>query len=283
MKLAQFRDSDGRQTAAIFDQGRYHPIPNHTVASLIQQSEATNHDLPELAWALASNDTFFFPTPDIPVTPPEVWACGCTYAPSAEFRDAELGGREGMYNYVYRADRPEIFFKGTSRICVGPGESIGIRCDSQFTAPEPELALVIDGQGRIQGYTLGNDVSAWDIERENALYLTQSKVYLGSCALGPVMVTADEIDNPYGLHITCSVLRDGQTIFQGSVSTSQLYRRLEELIEFLMRANPVPAGTVVLTGTGIIVPEEAALRAGDEVRIEVPEIGVLSNPVAVVG
>ena len=132
----------------------------------------------------------------LPIHAPEVWACGCTYETSASFRDAEHGTREGMYAHVYREARPEIFFKGTARVCVGPTDAIGIRCDSQFTAPEPELALVLGSKGSIVGYTLANDVSAWDIERENALYLPQSKVYERCCALGPVIVTADAIAGP---------------------------------------------------------------------------------------
>lgn len=283
MKLAQIRDSQGRRTAAILENGRCRLIPNQTIATLIAQAEDTGRELAEAAAALASTESAPAGGFDIPVVPPEVWACGCTYAPSAEFRDGELGTREGMYSYVYRAARPEIFFKGTARVCVGPGAPIGIRSDSKFTAPEPEIAVVINSKGRIVGYTLGNDVSAWDIERENALYLPQSKVFTGCCALGPVVVTPDEIPNPYDLHMTCSIRRAGKTIFEGSVSTSKLYRRFDYLVEYLMRANPVPAATVVLTGTGIIVTEDAALAAGDEVVIEVPEIGRLSNPAAIVG
>ncbi len=136
--------------------------------------------------------------------------------------------------------------------------------------------------GRIEAYTLANDVSAWDIERENPLYLPQSKIFDGCCALGPVMVTADEIPDPYRLEMTCTVTRDGREMFSGNVSTERLHRRIETLIEFLTRANRVPAGTVVLTGTGIIMPEGAALAAGDVVTIRVPEIGELVNRAAVV-
>jgi len=282
MKLAQLRDPFGGRTAAIYEAGRYRPIANHTIASLIAEADRDGRDLAELA-ASAALDTEIRGAHDIPVTPPEVWACGCTYAPSADFRDGELGTREGMYNYVYRAARPEIFFKGTARVCVGPGEPIGIRCDSAFTAPEPELALVIGSQGRILAYTLANDVSAWDIERENALYLPQSKVYTGCCALGPVLVTAGEIPDPYDLYMTCSITRGDKRTFEGAVSTSKLHRRFEQLVEFLLRANPVPAATVVLTGTGIIVTEDARLEPGDVVSIEIPEIGRLSNPAVMVG
>ena len=139
-----------------------------------------------------------------------MWGCGCTYETSASFRDAEHGTREGMYAHVYREARPEVFFKGTARVCVGRGEPIGIRPDSIFTAPEPELAVVLGPGHSIFGFTLANDVSAWDIERENALYLTQSKVYDRCCALGPVIVTADEIPDPYRLQMTCTVTRGGE-------------------------------------------------------------------------
>jgi 2-dehydro-3-deoxy-D-arabinonate dehydratase len=220
--------------------------------------------------------------PLLPVNPPEVWGSGCTYETSASFRDAEHGTREGMYAYVYREARPEIFFKGTARVCVGPGRGIGIRPDSQFTAPEPELAVVLGSKGRIVGYTLANDVSAWDIERENALYLPQSKMYDGCCALGPVIVTADELADPYRLDMTCTVTRGGNELFAGAISTSKLHRRIESIVEFLTRANKIPCGSVLLTGTGIIVPQEAALAPGDVVTIRIPEIGELSNPAVAV-
>jgi 2-dehydro-3-deoxy-D-arabinonate dehydratase len=218
----------------------------------------------------------------LPIHQSEVWACGCTYEMSASFRDAEHGTREGMYAYVYREPRPEIFFKGTSRVCVGPGQGIGIRVDSKFTAPEPELALILGSNGKILGYTLANDVSAWDIERENALYLPQSKVYTACCALGPVIVTTDEITDPYHLEMTCTITRSGAKRFEGSTSTSRLHRKFETLTEYLLRANHVPAASVLLTGTGIIVTEDAALGAGDTVSIRVKEIGELWNTAEIV-
>ena len=251
------------------------------MCDLIRRAEAESISLHELAGTLASR--LAEPaTPIAPIHPAEVWACGCTYETSASFRDAEHGTREGMYAYVYRSPRPEIFFKGTARVCVGPGRPIGLRADSKFTAPEPELAAILGSHGAILGFTLANDVSAWDIERENALYLPQSKVYSACCALGPVMVTADELVDPYKLEMTCTVTRDGAIRFRGSVSTARLHRKLETLIEYLLRANPVPAGSVLLTGTGIIVPEDAALAPGDTVSIHIPEIGELSNRAVVV-
>jgi 2-dehydro-3-deoxy-D-arabinonate dehydratase len=183
---------------------------------------------------------------------------------------------------VYREPRPEIFFKGTSRTCVGPEGKIGLRSDAKFTAPEPELGVILGSGGKVLGYTLANDVSAWDIEKENPLYLPQSKVFTGCCALGPVIVTEDEISDPYSLQMTCTIERNGSVLFEGSVNTSQLNRKIETLTEYLLRANPVPGGSVLLTGTGIIVTEEVALAPGDVVTIEVPEIGKLRNTAAVV-
>jgi 2-dehydro-3-deoxy-D-arabinonate dehydratase len=280
MKLSKIK-WNGKVTAAVFEGQSARPIPNYTLMDLIRRSELEGRPLSEMAARLASSHLEELP-PILPLQPREVWACGCTYETSASFRDSEHGTREGFYAYVYREARPEIFFKGTARVCVGPGQSIGIRSDSRFTAPEPELALVLGSKGAILGYTLGNDVSAWDIERENPLYLPQSKMYAGACALGPVIVTTDEITDPYRLEMTCTITRGEKQVFSGSVSTSKLNRKFEDLVQYLLRSNPVPSGSILLTGTGIIVPEEAALHPGDVVTIRVPEIGELSNPAGIV-
>lgn len=268
-------------TAAIFEDSHARPIPGHNLRQLISRAETESVALPVLAKGLAQSlrETS---EPIIPLQAREIWACGCTYESSASFRDAEHGTREGFYAHVYREPRPEIFFKGTARICVGPGQPIGIRADSRFTAPEPELAVVLGSKGKVLGYTLANDVSAWDIERENPLYLPQSKTYANCCAIGPLIVTEDELPDPYNLTVTCTIVRDGKTIFSGETSTSKLNRKIETLIEYLLRSNPVPAGSVLLSGTGIIVTEESALAAGDVVSIHIPEIGTLSNPTAIV-
>lgn len=270
---------NGKVTAAIFDEaGQARPIPDYTMQDLIRRSEVDNLALSELARRQAAAHSEEL-KPIIPIAPREVWACGCTYEMSASFRDAEHNTREGFYAYVFNAqNRPESFFKGTARVCVGPGQGIGIRPDSKFTAPEPELAVVLGQGGRILGYTLANDVSAWDIEKENPLYLPQSKVYNACCSLGPVMVTADEMEDPYRLEMTCTITRGGEEVFRGSVNTSKLNRKIETLIEFVYRANAIPSGSVLCTGTGIIVKEENALAPGDVVTISVPEIGELVNP-----
>ncbi len=212
----------------------------------------------------------------LPITPPEVWGAGVTYRRSAEFREEG----SGIYDKIYAAERPELFLKASAWRCVGPGEPIGKRRDSSFTASEPELALVLGRRGTILGFTLANDVSAWDIERENPLYLPQSKIYKGCFSLGPVVVTPDEIQDPYALELSCRVERGGREVFAGRASTAQLKRRFPELIEWLLRSNEIRSGTVLSTGTGIIQPLESGLEPGDVVTIGCPEIGELRNPVA---
>jgi 2-dehydro-3-deoxy-D-arabinonate dehydratase len=288
MKLAQIRQGDHLvavivegKTARLKNAWSVRPIaPGWDLADLIRRSDTLDAPLEEFALAHA-NDAIDAELA-IPISPLEVWACGCTYQASSAFRDAEHGTREGFYAHVYTSERPEIFFKGTARHCVGNCAPIGLRADAKFTAPEPEVAVILSSQGRILGYTLANDVSAWDIERENPLYLPQSKTYNACCALGPVIVTPDEVPDPYNLTITCRIERANKVIFEGSTSTSKLNRRYETLIEYLRRSNPVPAGSVLLTGTGIIVEENAALAPGDTVVIECPEIGTLTNPAAIV-
>lgn len=218
----------------------------------------------------------------IPIDPPEVWGAGVTHKRSADVReeDADAAKRlKGTHDYAYENPRPELFFKATAGRCVGPNAPILVRSDSRLTAAEPELAVVLGAPGAIVAYTGCNDVSAWDIERENPLYLPQSKIYLGCCALGPCLVTSDEIGNPYALQIRCSIVRNGKTVFSETANTSQFHRRPEELVSWLLRDNVLPAGTVLSTGTGILVPNDLALRDGDQVDIEIQGIGRLSNPV----
>ena len=216
----------------------------------------------------------------LPLLPPEIWAAGVTYEISRQERQRE-SQLPDVYARVYGAERPEIFLKATPDRCVGPGDAIGVRADSAWNVPEPELALVLD-QGQISGFTIGNDVSSRSIEGENPLYLPQAKVYDRCCSLGPCVVSAESLADPQQLQIECQIIRDGARIFQGSASTAQMVRRFEELTGFLLKHNRVPDGTVLLTGTAIVPPEEITLSAGDLVRIEIDPIGTLENPVIVV-
>ncbi|MGD8717500.1 MAG: fumarylacetoacetate hydrolase family protein [Candidatus Zixiibacteriota bacterium] len=212
----------------------------------------------------------------IPLEPPEVWGFGVTYRKSATDREEDAGYGGDIYARAHRGPRPETFFKATASRCVGPGDDIGIRGDSALTAAEPEFAYVVGRDGAVVAYTLGNDVSAWDIERENPLYLPQSKIYAGCCALGPYLVTADEVDAA-NVEITMTITRGGEVAFEGWTNTSQLRHPIPYLHEYLTRYNPVPPGTVALTGTGIMTPAGFALRDGDEVAIEAGPLGRLVN------
>jgi 2-dehydro-3-deoxy-D-arabinonate dehydratase len=211
-----------------------------------------------------------------PVRPAEVWAAGVTYERSRDARMLESSERD-VYERVYHADRPELFLKATAARVVGPNAAIGLRADSAWQVPEPELALVLGPRGTLVGYTLGNDVSSRDIEGENPLYLPQAKIFAGSCALGPVVVGADEVADPYALTICLRVERRGELVYEDETSTARLHTRLETLIDYLTRDNWLAPCTVLLTGTGIVPGDDFTLEPGDLVEISCPQIGVLRN------
>lgn len=214
----------------------------------------------------------------IPLNPAEVWACGVTYRRSQKAREYETGVK-GIYDLVYDAVRPEIFFKTTGIRCVGPNQHIGVRGDSNWSVPEPELAFILGPDCRVVGFTAGNDVSARDIEGENPLYLPQAKIFEGCCALGPSIVTVDEVGSEPKLEIECEIIRGEKVVFKGSINTSKMKRGIEELRTYLCQYNLIPPGTVCLTGTGIVPPDDFALQHGDIVKINIEKIGTLRNPV----
>jgi 2-dehydro-3-deoxy-D-arabinonate dehydratase len=215
-----------------------------------------------------------------PVDEQEIWAAGVTYERSRDARMDE-SAEPSVYDHVYDADRPELFFKSPGWRVRGQGELIGIRADSAWDVPEPELAVVVASDLTIAGYTIGNDVSSRTIEGENPLYLPQAKFYDGSCALGPGLVPASEAAPPFALHLVVS--RDGAILVDDATTTARIRRPLAELVEFLGRALELPAGAVLLTGTGIVPEPAFTLRSGDVVRIEAGPLGALENTVALVG
>jgi 2-dehydro-3-deoxy-D-arabinonate dehydratase len=213
-----------------------------------------------------------------PIDRQEVWAAGVTYLRSRDARMEESKQRD-VYDRVYDADRPELFLKATPNRVSGPGEAIAIRGDSGWDVPEPELAILLNAGGELVGYTIGNDVSSRSIEGENPLYLPQAKVYSRCAALGPVVVTTDELSDVSNLAIQLTIRRGGTELFQDSTATSQLHRSLSDLVAYLLRHNEFPAGVFLMTGTGIVPPSEFTLQDGDEVTIRVDGIGSLVNPV----
>lgn len=213
-----------------------------------------------------------------PLVAPETWAAGVTYERSREARVHESQAAD-VYDLVYDAERPELFLKDAAgRRTVGPGEPITARADAKWTVPEPELAVVLGDDLSPLAVTIGNDVSSRDIEGANPLYLPQAKIYAGACALGPALLVPLDWDVPFdiGLRILGPA---GETVFEGRTSTASMRRSIDELIEFLCRDNPVPPGTVLLTGTGIVPPDGVTLADGQSVEISIPGVGTLRNPV----
>jgi 2-dehydro-3-deoxy-D-arabinonate dehydratase len=214
-----------------------------------------------------------------PVDEQEVWAAGVTYRRSRDAR-MEESTQQDVYERVYDAQRPEIFFKASAWRCVGNNARIGIRHDSTWDVPEPELTLVIDSAGTIAGYTIGNDVSSRSIEGENPLYLPQAKTFFASCAIGPWIMLPEELEHPDNLEIRISISREDAKIWSGSTSTAQMHRSFDDLIAHLYSAIDFPHGALLMTGTGIVPPNEVTLQSGDQVTIEVAGIGSLVNTVS---
>jgi 2-dehydro-3-deoxy-D-arabinonate dehydratase len=211
----------------------------------------------------------------------EVWAAGVTYERSREARQQEAIDGGDIYARVYRADRPELFFKAHGRRVIGPYGLVGIRRDATWSVPEPELAVVVNPALEAVGFTVGNDMSSRDIEGANPLYLPQAKVYTASCALGPGIVLQAATDWP-ATTIRLVIRRAEAIIFEGTAPTLRIRRKLDELTGYLGRSNEYPDGAVLLTGTGIIPPEDFTLAAGDVVQISIDGIGTLTNTVKIV-
>jgi 2-dehydro-3-deoxy-D-arabinonate dehydratase len=242
----------------------------------------------DLSAFLADSVSRLAPGADIPLDgllPPverqEVWAAGVTYLRSrtARMEEAKVAAGSQFYDLVYNADRPELFFKAAAWRVVAPGQPVRIRRDAAWNVPEPELALLISPAGRILGYTAGNDMSSRDIEGENPLYLPQAKIYDGSCALGPAIVVSGDTP-PATTAIALQIRRRARTVFTGSTTLANMKRDLRTLVEYLYRETSFPDGCVLLTGTGIVPPDDFTLERGDEIAITIDGVGTLQNVVA---
>lgn len=216
-----------------------------------------------------------------PISQQEVWASGVTYMKSREARmeESKDAGGGDFYARVYDADRPELFFKATAARTVGTGANVLIRRDSKWNVPEPELTLFATSNGKIVGYTCGNDMSSRDIEGENPLYLPQAKSYDGAAAIGPCLYVPAQPINP-DAQINIEIVRNGETVFEGNISINRMKRKHTELIGYLFRETSFPHGVFLMTGTGLVPPNEFTLAIGDEVRITIEHIGTLINTVS---
>lgn len=216
----------------------------------------------------------------MPIVPTEVWGAGVTYERSRSARNEEEKVSSGIYDKVYSAVRPELFFKATSSRCVGPNEKCGIRADSKWTVPEPEFCLILSDKGEILAYSLGDDMNARDIEGENPLYLPQAKIHRACFSFGPTIFIPDPKETVF-LSMWCRILRNGKEVFCDKTDTSHLHRPFSDMVKYLLRMN-IPAFTVLSTGTGIVPPEDFALQENDVIEIGSEQIGVLRNTVIVV-
>lgn len=213
-----------------------------------------------------------------PIVSQEVWASGVTYLRSknARMEESKDAGGGDFYDRVYDAERPEIFFKATADRTVGHGEGVKIRRDSKWNVPEPELTLFVNSSGQIAGYTIGNDMSSRDIEGENPLYLPQAKSYDKSAAIGPcILVTEEPISKE--TEIKLQIVREGKTVFEQATKLNQMKREFPELVEYLTYECTFKHGTFLMTGTGIVPPDDFTLTKDDIINISIDGIGTLRN------
>ncbi|WP_274650143.1 fumarylacetoacetate hydrolase family protein [Paenibacillus humicola] len=286
MRIIRFLEGAAPVLAALTDDNRVYPLPDSDFMALVRRASQDGRTVLEtvsrhVAGSSASDADFASLKLTVPLDAPEVWAAGVTYQRSREARNYEAtGGRldaSTFYDKVYDAERPELFMKSTAARTVGPDCDVCLRSDSSWQVPEPELALVLDSSGGIIGYTIGNDMSCRDIEGENPLYLPQAKVWRQSCSIGPAIRLAETVDDPYSLTITCRIYRGGEKVVEESASTGQLKRKLEELVSYLAKDNVLFEGTVLLTGTCIVPPNQFTLADGDRIEIDITGIGTLTN------
>jgi 2-dehydro-3-deoxy-D-arabinonate dehydratase len=293
MRIIRYSDTNGQASlAAVTDEGKVWRLPLADFLQLVREAEFQGMSASAYVQALTSALAPLSQSVDelellVPIEAPEVWAAGVTYERSRVARNYEATGGKmdatTFYDKVYDAERPEIFFKSTAARTVGPGGELHLRSDSHWQIPEPELALVLTANGKIQGYTVGNDMSCRDIEGENPLYLPQAKMWKRSCAIGPAIRLADTVADPYNLNIVCRIFRGSEKVFEGTASTGQLKRKLDELVGFLKLDNELFDGTVLMTGTCVVPPNEFTLAHGDRIEIDITGIGTLSNPVVLPG
>jgi 2-dehydro-3-deoxy-D-arabinonate dehydratase len=289
MRIIRFLEENGlTRLAAITDENLLYELPFENILELRQEAQQRKASMVEIIQQ-AIQDTL--PKKEeieqlkllVPIEAQEVWAAGVTYLRSREERNYEAtGGKHTeptIYDKVYEAKRPEIFFKSTKDRTRGTGDSLCLRTDSNWQVPEPELALVLDENGQIFGFTIGNDLSCRDIEGENPLYLPQAKIWKNSCSIGPAIRLAETVEDFYSFQITCRIYRNEEKVFEETAHTRDLRRTYEELCSYLIKDNIVFNGTVLLTGTSIVPPESYTLQDGDLIEIEIPGIGTLVNPV----
>ncbi len=281
MRIAKFRTQGSTVTRlGVIEGNAIQPFgpPNIKLGDILHTPDPAGL----IARSLAREETPL-PIDTVHILPPiddqEVWGAGVTYERSKVARQEESESGGSFYDLVYSAERPELFFKASPSRVVGHGGAIRVRQDTKWCVPEPELTLVIDPDLRLVGYTIGNDVSARDIEGQNPLYLPQAKVYDACCALGPCITLAEFMPPIRDVTISLKIERDGAVVSEDSTSASRIVRKFADLIAWLGRDQSFPEGAFLMTGTGIVPPDDFSLQAGDLVHITIDGIGTLTNSV----
>ncbi len=282
MQLARYRRTNGSVGVGLVEGPRLQPLRLNEalpgLAAILESAspaDAVNELVDRAASGLALTKVELL----APIDRQEVWAAGVTYRRSQVARMEESETSASVYDRVYTADRPELFFKATPHRVVGPGGAVRIRRDAQWNVPEPELALVLGSRLQLVGYTVGNDMSSRDIEGENPLYLPQAKLYDACCGLGPWITLAADMPAPAEIGIRLNIVRAGESVFADATSVGQMARTFADLIGWLGRDNSFPQGAFLLTGTGIVPSSEFTLVAGDRIEIAIDGIGTLVNSV----
>jgi 2-dehydro-3-deoxy-D-arabinonate dehydratase len=279
MHIAKVQLASGEVAPGILEDSQVHLLPaQQALANLL------HGDAPAQAFRhAAATARKTLPLDQVKLLAPldrqEVWAAGVTYKRSQEARERESQGAARFYDLVYAAPRPELFFKAPAYRVSGPNQPVHIRRDSRWNVPEPELALVISPRLQLVGFTIGNDMSSRDIEGENPLYLPQAKFYDRACALGPSITLIEAMPKPEDTTIRLLIERGGKSVFDGATNVAAMKRTFAELIDWLGRETSFPDGAILLTGTGIVPPDDFTLAAGDVVHIDINGIGRLTNPV----
>ncbi len=255
---------------------------HRTVTNLPTLTEAMHLSLAELKTAVTQASTEITGEVAAPISPEiELWGAGVTYLRSRDARKEESGVPD-VYQRVYEADRPELFFKSTAVRARGTNAPIGIRYDSEASVPEPEVAIYINKHREIIGYAICNDVTARSIEGENPLYLSQAKIYIGSTSLGPDITPSWLAPSKEAMAIKAKIVRGSTIPWEAETSLGKLNRTLEDLVDYVFRCQDFPHGVILSTGTGIVPPMDVALAAGDIVEIDVAGVGILRNTVELI-
>jgi len=272
-----------RRGLVVEDADRFYAVPEASLDVLLNRDDLIDYlgSVVESGAGGVAAESFDALRLEAPIEHQEVWASGVTYYRSRDARmeESKDAGGGDFYDRVYAAERPELFFKAVAHKVAGPGSAVRIRGDAAWSVPEPEIVLAVNARAEIVGYTIGNDMSSRDIEGANPLYLPQAKVYDRSCALGPGLLI-QEAPLPPTTEIAMDILRGGDSKFSGVIRWAEMRRSPRTLVDYLYRDQSFPFGCFLLTGTGIIPPDDFKLRSGDEIRIAVAGIGTLVNHVA---